>query len=624
MARDVRNVENFYSGLFRPPEYMPETTFEDIFVGYRVPAGKLGATTSIRTANQIAEVTSRLNTGMKVVEAQPLEFEVFEQIPQQHFKEINRLAKLTGAEITWHAPLIDPAGMQFTEGGGFLKEEARKNNEEMLWEVIKKAGEAVGGKRPITIHSTSGIYANEIKVKKDGKEEIEALGVVNRLNDSLNLLKIESLLTPKEIIEFQSGKIEVNPYELIERKNRESWGEIIARLERRKLEFEPHIIQYPKSGVELLENKLNELKESYALAYLGKPISKLSEKEKKELDEILSKQEEYNNYLRSVNFQKIRARESETLFKDIVEETQHVLKIAWDLSDEEKRKKIINFIDQLEASKKIFNENPQQALNHVSEVLNELRNPELIPKILVPAEDFAREKASETLSNLAIKAYEHFKDNAPIISIENFFPDRAFSRADSLRKLIEETREKFVEKMKDKIGEEKAKKLAEELIGVTWDIGHINLLRRYGFSPEEITHELKEIKPFIKHFHITDNFGFTDSHLPPGMGGIPKEVFKEISEIIEKQGSRGVIEAATLPIGFGVSPYPYSLAALGSPLYSYEMAPFWNQALAAGVPAYFTGYGPILPEQHFAMYGGGFAGVPFELGGQTVRKREEE
>ena len=238
------------------------------------------------------------------------------------------------------------------------------------------------------------------------------------------------------------------------------------------------------------------------------------------------------------------------------------------------------------------------------------------PKVYRPIEDFAMEKASQTLANVSFQAYSKFKDNAPIINVENFMPGTAFSRADELKKLIKASRNEFVKKAeKEGYSAEDAKTAAEKLIGVTWDMGHINMLRKAGFSKENIIEETKKIAPYVKHLHITDNFGFEDSHLPAGMGEVPiKEMMKEL----EKSGYSGkaIMEAGGFVAHFKHSPHPYVLEAMGSPLYSAHMQPFWNQAYgSSGV--YSSGYGMMLPDQHFSIYGSGFSSLPSEVGGQV-------
>ena len=50
-----------------------------------------------------------------------------------------------------------------------------------------------------------------------------------------------------------------------------------------------------------------------------------------------------------------------------------------------------------------------------------------------------------------------------------------------------------------------------------------------------------------------------------------------------------------------------------------KMGPYWNQA-SFNYGNYFAGYGTMLHDQHFQTYGGGFSGLPTELGGQVQAK----
>ena len=53
----------------------------------------------------------------------------------------------------------------------------------------------------------------------------------------------------------------------------------------------------------------------------------------------------------------------------------------------------------------------------------------------------------------------------------------------------------------------KAKNVAKQMIGATWDVGHINMMRKKGYSEKDVIKETKEIAPFVKHVHLSDNFG---------------------------------------------------------------------------------------------------------------------
>ena len=188
--------------------------------------------------------------------------------------------------------------------------------------------------------------------------------------------------------------------------------------------------------------------------------------------------------------------------------------------------------------------------------------------------------------------------------------------------IVEGAREKFVEKaVKDGMGQGEAEKQAEKLIGVTWDVGHINMLRKQGFNEEDIIKETEKVAKFVKHVHLSDNFGFEHTELPMGMGNVP------MADIMKKIGQEGfdvkkVIEAGDWwqhfsPGGKSNPPIVPTLQGFGSPLYS--GGPGWNNIY--GVPGgYFGGYGTMLPEQHFQLYGAGFSSLPQELGGQMANK----
>jgi len=77
---------------------------------FNVPQSSLAATTSIQTANQLAEATARLNAGVEGIDLSVIDPNLFEQIPEEHFKEINRLMKLSDAKATLHGPIVDLAG----------------------------------------------------------------------------------------------------------------------------------------------------------------------------------------------------------------------------------------------------------------------------------------------------------------------------------------------------------------------------------------------------------------------------------------------------------------------------------------------------------------------------------
>jgi hypothetical protein len=124
------------------------------------------------------------------------------------------------------------------------------------------------------------------------------------------------------------------------------------------------------------------------------------------------------------------------------------------------------------------------------------------------------------------------------------------------------------------------------------------------------------VKPFLKHIHLSDNFGMEHTELPMGMGNVPMkghmeaigDKIKDFKHIIETGGH--------WYNDFRTSPLPATLAAFGSQLYPMQMQEHWDQAQASALGGgYFSGYG-MNPDVHHSIYGAGFSNLPKELGGQ--------
>jgi flagellar biosynthesis/type III secretory pathway chaperone len=573
--------------------------YNEFFTGYTISPGQLGTTTSPQTANQVAEVTARLNEGMSVIELQPIGQGVMEGIPKQQFKEVNQLARLTGSEMTLHAPVIDLSG--FTQQG--WSETTRQEAERHLKGIIDRGYELnPQGNVPITIHASPGIQAKEWTSSETGPKPSMITVVYKETGQPVPIQDVEKYL-PGE------GKRKWSPETAVRELNEDRWEKQLMGLE-----YYKRIADQEMHAVKQFTNTESQLGQDYGIL-----------KEKERSGETLTEQEQKRKQM----FEKAREnamKEAYTHLKYINNEIKDIYSAARRFDPKNKdaldksSEQYTEFADEMKKGVgKSFSgekmagllEMGHKATSDMIDVLHESK-----PQLFEPVEDFARKYSAETLGNAALHGYKEFKDHAPILSLENVFPDWTFSRADELKKLVEESRDKFVEKAVDGkvMKEDDARKMANKLIGVTWDIAHINLLRKYGYTEEQIKEETKKIAPYVKHVHITDNFGFEDSHLPTGMGNVPTD--KLIKEM-KSQGFKGKIisEAGGQFVQqFRSSPNPYVLEAIGSPIYS------------GGSPgtrhgSYFSGYGPIFPEQHFSMYGGGFASLPQELGGQIPGKQ---
>ena len=136
------------------------------------------------------------------------------------------------------------------------------------------------------------------------------------------------------------------------------------------------------------------------------------------------------------------------------------------------------------------------------------------------------------------------------------------------------------------------------------------------FSEQDIIKESEIVAPYVKHVHLSDNFGFEHTELPMGMGNVP------LKEIMEKLGEKGfnakkIIEAGTWWQHFRTQPFQETLEAVGSPLYAMNMAPYWSNAPGL-VQGYSSGMeGNWLPQINYETFGTSFSRLPKELGGTT-------
>ncbi len=604
MAQEkYKSLESFYTGSYGPLD----PTYGPLFIGYRVPTSEIGSPTSIKTGNQIAEVSSRLSEGMKTIELQPFSSEMgtpgVEVMPKQHWTEIKQLGKLAGATFSLHVPpSIDPAG--FTERG--WSESVRQQSEIQFKKNIERAHEIdINGNIPVVIHATSGIPSMLAPKPEEAPiTEEDMVNVVSRESGQLTGIRRERRYDPEK------GYYWINPEEQIREQNRKVWDRTFS-----SIAWENYRAGDIISGT----------------APIIQPVLKDIKEKRIDPEELLPEQRRALDTLSM----------GQVIYDDIGAHLRTFYNDAnrlWDEKTREKHKdeleKIKNNLNRIQ-TENLTETNPIEATKRYNEVIRRFQNviKEDPPEIYQSTDKFSRDKTKETIANTALHGYQKFGEKAPMIAVENFFAGTIFSEGEELANLIKDSRKEFIEKARDSgVNESRAREAANKLIGATWDTGHIGLLRKFGLGEKKGKYDEKEFKkiiaaqtravaPFVKHAHLTDNFGFADSHLPPGMGDMPiKEVLREL----EKAGFSGkkIIEAAALPVIFKTSPVPPTLEALGSPLYGMDMQPYWNQVRGVyGIPGgYSAGYGMMLPEQHVGTYGAGFASLPMELGGQMPGK----
>jgi hypothetical protein len=604
MAKGDYTLDNFYS----EPSYKFAPDPMDIpQVGYTIPSGRLGMTTDPRSANQLSAMTQALNSGVVPIEIGVLQPETFDQIPKQHFVEMRRKAKLAESQISMHAPLIDPTGM--TQQG--WDEAQQISSERQLMDVIDKAA-MLDDKRnvPVTIHS-SNYAGSTYKFEGEGKDRkkvAEQLVAVNRETGQLMPLKREEKFHPGG----EELKRTFSPEYYLKSANKNQWDDEINKVLFHKENADKLISNLPKEAFELAKLALTRGNE--------KIIQNLGPTEKRLFrgiqianahleDANLALASAFNKaYKYGTDEEKKELKEFSKEYGEAVYGGIDIDKIKGRELTNQEHTKYVEAISNLP--------NQAEAIQHLAEKLRVEVKPILFERI----ENFAIEKASNTFANVAMHAYQNYEKKGkatPIISIEHLPAGMAFSQAGDLKALIEKSQKRFETNLieNEHLSSDQAKKISNKLIGATFDVGHININKKHGFTDKDIAAEAAEIAKYVKHVHLTDNFGYSDSHLPIGMGNVP---VKEIMEALGEQGSKAnkINEVGGWFEHFKTNPFGMILESMGSPMYSSGDGPYWSQRTGF-LQNYNAGYGLMLPSVNYETFGAGFSRLPQELGGSA-------
>ena len=588
---------NLYSGA----NYGTDSSYgKDSFdFQYKFPASQFGVTTDPRNANQLVELSKKLNTGAGTVEISGVSTQMFESLPRQHLDEINRLRKLTGVDLTFHGPLIEPTGIN--PEARRWEPAQREQAERQIWSAVERSHQMnPKGNMVVTLHTSNGLPEQRGKIKTaDGQEVDSSLAVIDERTGSFGAI-------PKPRKDFLLNKEQTVDDEL-KRMNEENWSKSLSQIT-----VETQRSSQVLSEMSAASKEDGMLKESFDLY-------KLSTKNPKEYDQKMEDIKRIDSDMaRGIENNMSQIGYADAYMRDAYTGFQEMFNQAYGASTKEEQVKLDKLAKEIapkiEAYKKGSSEvqDVGEIINKGIRVLNGIK-----PQMLKPMREFAIDKASETFSNVALKAYDEFKDTAPILSLENPPAGMGLSRGEEIRDLVKATREKFIKKAQSEFGlsESDAKKQAEKLIGVTWDVGHINMVRKYGYDDKDIIKETEKVAPFVKHIHLSDNFGMEHTELPMGMGNVPTKEHMDLIAKYNKQAKKIIETGGPWYQFFQTSPLQKTLEAFGSPIYGMQMAPYWNQTSTMN-NGYFAGYGAMLPDQHFSMYGAGFSNLPTELGGQ--------
>lgn len=591
----MSSYEAIYSGSeFLFPKYSP--------LGYQEIAGKLGMSLDPRTANQLKEVNIKTNPGVKHVELSGVNAQVFESIPDEHLDEIRRLGQLTGVTTSVHAPIVEASGV----GERGFEEVNRIGAERQLESALIRSNKVnKDGNVSVITHTTASLpeLSPKIKIRNPETGELEekptSLWVIDPDTGKFGQIEPQKRFFPEEGEgKFEGGKPKpFDPERELAKRNKDMWTQQLSEVNR-----------FATYGEEIIERVKEHHKipnELFSYLAKGEDIDKIVDEDEKE---------EHKAIQRDIMHGQIYLRDSYRHFRDLFDK-------AWSSGTDKDKEKLKKFADKYAGKIVLGIETDPEKIPILGEMMEEgLRTLRDVkePKTYIPLQEFAIKKSAETFANAATGAWEKFKDKAPILNIENPPAGSGLSRAEDLRAVVEATREKLAENLISKgIDKDTAKETAKKMIGATWDVGHINMLRKKGYTEEDIVKQTKEIAPLVNHVHLSDNFGLDHTELPMGMGNVP---MKEIMDALKKKGFKGkeVIEAGNWWQHFaeqgGGNPFKPTIQNFNSPIYAMNQGYSWNEL--GGYAGYFMGHGPINPAVHHNVYGAGFAALPVELGGE--------
>lgn len=615
------SYHTFYSGADWELQkgYGMNSDYNHGFIGYQAPASSLGFPSDPTTANQLNAVSKKISTGTKTVEVSGINImggggpsKLLDVIPKQHMKEINRLKQLTGIDLTFHGPMVEPTGAK--QG---WTESDREMVETEIWSAVQRGHQLdPDGNIVITFHSSNGLPDPQEVVKgKDGKEKLSSFWIIDERKGRFDQMNIHEDYFKGKPVKVIENKIK----EEVEKMNEEQWVKQVQSVSQ-------HVFQ----GHRIIEDALSsKIKEEGSEKFSNKNLPKLYklylEGKEQDIKKAVGDElgEEVIDKLREMTHGDLYLRDSYQSFKEL-------FNLAYDNAlkkDDDKTKKVLDSFREEIAPKMEKLEKDPSMIAELSEELikgvNLLRSIEA-PQVIRSVRDFAIDKSSDSFANVAFKAYKEFGNTAPIISIENPPAGSGLHRAEDLKELVKESQRKFVMQAKESgMSESEAKKIADKLIGVTWDVGHINMIKKFGYDDTDLEAETKKVAPYIKHVHLSDNFGIEHTELPMGMGNVPVESELKIihSELKKKYGDKmkeikKIVETGDWFSRSGLqlqtTPFQESLAAFGSPIYS-SGGPVWNEQRGM-MGDYFGGRG-LNPDIHHQTFGGGYTNqIPLGLG----------
>jgi len=530
--------------------------------------------------------------------------EMFDKLKRE---EVRQLAKINGVTLSTHATLAISGVSGITEQG--FSDKARTGNLMELKRTIDFAADTARG-GAIVVHTNE--FQREIKDKQFimGFKKDETIFIADKESGKLYGFKKEDKLSIPEWKTDKKGN-----YIDIDGKPIDKFNDYSKRVLKQNINEKQ---QWEEIDYEGFAKKVKEWNTAHPKE---KPL--VPEKEfffLQHLQKIQAESPRGMQYLQSASeaqkqYQKMV--EDAKAFKELEKgkkyDDKFLLKM---LSNEYSEGVIQKYKDEKLTPSKILEKEAERIKGEASFYMEGYigfeRQKMEIEKIYERAdtiENVGVQKSAETLAEAAIYAYDIGKqkkiEKPMFIAPENMMAEWGYgSHPQELKNLIIKSREEMAEMLikrnivKDK---KEAEKIAKEHIKATFDIGHANTWAKYfnaenaNLSADERKKKFDEwlidqVKDLSKagvlgHIHLSDNFGYYDEHLSPGMGNAPMEKFMEIIRKDPNYEGKVIVEWGSQP-----SPEQRSEAMLGawaklasSPIYRVEGGgPKWTDIENSG------------------------------------------
>lgn len=250
--------------------------------------------------------------------------------------------------------------------------------------------------------------------------------------------------------------------------------------------------------------------------------------------------------------------------------------------------------------------------------------------LFISATKYANEIIPEQINRLAMASYK--TTSQPVLALENL-PVHQFGSPKDVITLVQESRKKFAENLEKNEGldYDEANKKANELIGLTFDIGHLNTFKskinpetNKFWNDDDLKKEAEKMaKSGLKLVHIADNIGEfgRDSHLMLGRGNAKID---EMLDILKENGFKGqaAIESYEGEGDFDKVWARNNMRALGSMYQSGRGPSVLDVDMSSQYSSRSSNYGHKVSDLHWSQWGGPFAGMHTTFGGGGGDKRD--